>query len=397
MRKIFKKKTTIIISTAIALLFAGSFLIYRNAKAVQPLPTVSQWIDVFQGWLRVAPTSKRVMLESFCKTASLYQNGFSDTSIYYTPQYSVFLWILCKPLKVELFFDDEYLMEWFDDNWNKLPGIPTACNPQWETKDLRWCDLSILLKAIFSTAMNDHATLAMWWWAMSEQEVETVIENFSHAYFGKDICSSNTPYISNVSSAWGEFCSHKDTYNYLKRTIEQFRKQLKNLKLINPQKIQDITSDAGECKIDPETGFSNVFLCSYSSNSPQDQVALQTNIVYNELMYYNLLSNWIILKYKSDNQGLWEVSFLDAQKHTTADIQELYWEEIYALQRELKVSQEAVNMTQKIIANYWSTYPLHIWLLAYYEDIVAIRKALVKVYTPIHQLYYTLRNVQTNE
>ncbi len=44
-----------------------------------------------------------------------------------------------------------------------------------------------------------------------------------------------------------------------------------------------------------------------------------------------------------------------------------------------------------------ATFPVHIGLLAYYEDVLEFRKALVKIYTPIHQLYYKLRNVQQKQ
>ncbi len=37
---------------------------------------------------------------------------------------------------------------------------------------------------------------------------------------------------------------------------------------------------------------------------------------------------------------------------------------------------------------------LIVGLMAYTEDIINFRKAFVKVYTPLHQLYYKMRNVQ---
>jgi hypothetical protein len=40
------------------------------------------------------------------------------------------------------------------------------------------------------------------------------------------------------------------------------------------------------------------------------------------------------------------------------------------------------------------TFPVHIWFLAYHESLVTFRDALAKLYTPIHQLKYKLRNAQ---
>lgn len=49
---------------------------------------------------------------------------------------------------------------------------------------------------------------------------------------------------------------------------------------------------------------------------------------------------------------------------------------------------------EKTLQNMQATFPIHIGLLAYYEDVLAFRKSIVQIYTPIHQLYYKLRNVQ---
>jgi hypothetical protein len=49
---------------------------------------------------------------------------------------------------------------------------------------------------------------------------------------------------------------------------------------------------------------------------------------------------------------------------------------------------------QTTINNIRATFPLHIWLQIYYEDVVWFRKSLAKIYTPIHQLNYKLRNIQ---
>jgi hypothetical protein len=46
------------------------------------------------------------------------------------------------------------------------------------------------------------------------------------------------------------------------------------------------------------------------------------------------------------------------------------------------------------LKNMYSTFPVHIWLMAYYEDLLVFRKNFVKIYTPIHQLYYKLENQQ---
>jgi hypothetical protein len=51
----------------------------------------------------------------------------------------------------------------------------------------------------------------------------------------------------------------------------------------------------------------------------------------------------------------------------------------------------------RILDNIQTTYPMHIGMQAYLEDIKWYRKQLGKIHTPMHQLYYLLRNVQSCE
>jgi hypothetical protein len=60
----------------------------------------------------------------------------------------------------------------------------------------------------------------------------------------------------------------------------------------------------------------------------------------------------------------------------------------------LSKAKNATLMMHRMLGNVHRTFPVHIGLLMYYEDIVNLRQSFVKLYTPIHQLYYKLRNVQ---
>lgn len=43
------------------------------------------------------------------------------------------------------------------------------------------------------------------------------------------------------------------------------------------------------------------------------------------------------------------------------------------------------------------TFPLHIGLLVYYEDLFRLRKELIKAVTPLYTLYDKLKNVQKSD
>jgi hypothetical protein len=51
-------------------------------------------------------------------------------------------------------------------------------------------------------------------------------------------------------------------------------------------------------------------------------------------------------------------------------------------------------MSIRILKNIERTFPIHIGLVAYFEDLINFRKKFVQLFTPFHQLYYKLRNVE---
>jgi hypothetical protein len=56
-----------------------------------------------------------------------------------------------------------------------------------------------------------------------------------------------------------------------------------------------------------------------------------------------------------------------------------------------------ITATSESIKQLWnleSSYPLHIWLLMYTEDLYNVRQSLTDIYLPLHQLHYKLENVQ---
>jgi hypothetical protein len=51
----------------------------------------------------------------------------------------------------------------------------------------------------------------------------------------------------------------------------------------------------------------------------------------------------------------------------------------------------------RMLRDQYSAFPLHIGFLLYQEDILKLWRPLAQIYTPISQLYYTLKNVQKKE
>lgn len=358
--------------------------------------------------------SKQKLLQRFCIDTNKYREWFLDSknnNLYYTPQQSLFMAVLCQPFNEDisvletLFFNYDILKKADNNNNSRafLPWVPKNCDP---TSDMKDCDFSKLLPALFSAVMNDHSTLSMAWWTWTDENENTIIKNFSNTYFGtiwQEQCKSADRYfLDNQSSSTKEeaICSHPKTHALLKNTIQDLQKQKKNIQTLEIDELLSIqeetpTKDTKWCTIWWDLFYANMFLCGYSTNNTDDRQkrATQYNLQFNELLYYKIL-----IARLSDVLSKNNIAPLDLTKtQLTADQATSSSPEVQSLARELAISQQAVTTMQKTLDGFHATFPLHIWLSAYYEDVLNVRKSLAKVYTPINQLYYKLRNIQQKQ
>ena len=117
------------------------------------------------------------------------------------------------------------------------------------------------------------------------------------------------------------------------------------------------------------------------------------DILYNELFFYTLFTQI----YSTYLENFWSSKYtlpqaLENQNITTA----------IALQRERVLSQNkslstALQNTIRQVNNTISSFPIHIGMLMYQEDLITMRNNLAKIYLPIHQLHYKLENIQSKE
>ena len=95
--------------------------------------------------------------------------------------------------------------------------------------------------------------------------------------------------------------------------------------------------------------------------------------------------------YVVSSEQFWPLTIGKDKKITQEGLDKEQWK----TQVEIEVNTQAIQQDFKIIRKLISTFPIHIGLVAYLEDLVNFRWEMTKLYTPIRQLYYKLRNVQT--
>ena len=281
---------------------------------------------------------------------------------------------------------------------DQINSSKTTC--LWST-NLNNCPLSTYISSIFHQIINDYTNskIANIYGSMTalgntteiqESQLYSGIQNFSDYYYSK--CwtiewESKELYINKDQIDWWDkdYCSHPNTYKVLSNFIENsYSKTKKNVIVDYDLLLNDVSK---------WLYLRNALITDCKNNSSLDcSLDSYRHLVLNELMFYGMFmkfySHFVV---SSEQFGPLSIG---KDKVTT---QEILDEEGRKSQVELEVATNAIQQDFKIIRNLYAKFPIHIGLVAYLEDLVNFRNTLVKLYTPIHQMYYKLRNAQTYE
>lgn len=333
-----------------------------------------------------APNNRKEVISKFCssiltivKTSTweeinLWWGIMADSGMkHYSPKKSLFLYNLCS------IASDDF-------QWMFVDELKTVVNntiqPTWECRPESWmnsCDFSMLLPSLFNWIMNDYSNIKLMslFWS-SDQDIHTSIVNFSDTYFGKWLCWDSI-YLNPepIEESANSFCSHPKTYKLMFEYIKSVQ-NLKNTKFVDYSKL-----------LNQKNNFINLALVDASPNLALKNWDLFKDILFNELVFYNLfiVFYWNQISYNTALSPFQVTSDIDSVIHESNA-------EYALLQKEISLSQQAIFQLDRLMANTYTSFPLHIWLMAYYEDVLNFRYQFAKIYTPVHQLYYKLQNVQ---
>lgn len=334
--------------------------------------------------------NRRGIVRSFCN------NIFSDPELkkwfvqdmvhtyIYSPQDSVFMKLFCRNVNTtfgvnsnipDAVIKAQWVWTWMDSN--------KKCN---FALDLNWCDMSIRLSDIFHTIINDYTNIKIVWlfWNSSADlsDIKWQIQLFSNDYFG--VCDGKEIiYLNKNTDKW--YCNHPNTYNMLSNYIKKLNQNLAQTKIIDFTALEKIEWTWSLIK--------RAFVTDCNQEITSDKVWCGlndfNNLVMNELMYYTMFLNF----YNSLVPTSTQYMELTAWRWVWSNIN-IVQEEWFRTKLELEVANESVWSTLRVIRNLYTWFPVHVWLVAYLEDLVRFRDELIKLYTPIHQTYYKFRNIQ---
>lgn len=252
--------------------------------------------------------------------------------------------------------------------------------------DMTSCDFALFLPKLFALVINDISkTKLVQLYSNQSDDTEEAIKAFSQTYFGsgESICKKkDTIYLSDKEGTDKEAaCNHPETRKVVEQYIEKVKEMADKTKYIDAEKLLKNQSD----KCEKET--KEFVVCSFDNENTLARDSFH-NLLYNELLFYKL---FITLAQESIQYPEYN------EFRAFSDISQEAAQETTRLNDEITLSADAILYTEKTLQNMQATFPVHIGLLAYYEDLVDFRKSLIRIYTPLNQLYYKLRNVQQRD
>lgn len=402
----------------------------------------------------VLPRQRRQIIQSFCDTVlrqrediEMWSWFFDHQEYRYDPRQSLFMHGLCVTF-------DERRAAWWEytlvnykekvfanapwdypevsrfvmkDHWNEdkqkegyplitLRWLPLEaeldaegnlwkypCDPK---STMQLCDFSSWSTKLYRTLMNEIVTMrqaTVYWYRFldlkqsseeQEKQIQKAVKQFSHKYFttwgdGKKTCNDAELHYLSTEGGWEwdrKHCIHPKTNKIVADGIRDNANLLKSLQYLDPKEFFK-----KECN--QEWRQAEMYRCAMSNfwNKPlESDTHSFHNVLLNELMRYNLFTTYYLNNLTTNN------NFAPASVSIVSSLNGVR-DEVAVLTYEQQLATKAVETTLRMLDNIQTTYPIHIGLQAYLEDIKWYRKQLAKIHTPMHQLYYLLRNVQSCE
>lgn len=338
--------------------------------------------------------SNKDILNQFCSAVLTNSGLMIDDMYFYKPSESVFLYLICTNIneKLKNKFNPDFLSWessllkihsfenlWIIDYWPNWDY--DYCDP---SKDMDNCDIFVHLPRVFNMLMNDVISFQqsrLYWLKnpdFDEDKIEDQVDLYSQDKFNILFCDETNWF-------YPQLC--KTMKSYLKLSA----KLVKWLEIID---YKNLLSKEKDLKCPSISSSEYSFLECWLLWHGYDIDSSYINLIYNEIFYYRLLFKFYENQVLSNPKVIAPSSF--NKNLTTA--KDYFRDKIYQLNREINRMHGAISNTNKILNEIYSSFPLHVWLLMYQEDLLNLRdNYLYKIVTPFYTLYWKLRNVQEVE
>ena len=395
-----------------------SGIIFFASTAFANLPLFDAQEDILEQKIEVAPKAnnyieqianelgknrkkeKKDIINTYCEVILNDKNyqvvGQSNQQIMYDPHQSMFVLSLCYSSNNKYESNFPYLQNEEGLYYKKYQlsgfGMPTreggSCS---FTGDMNNCKFYKYIPDIFNEIINDYVNikqaniLGVENPDFSKTKLEKQANNLvKKRFFNRMLCDTEWEKDS--------MCYYPKTMKKVKTFIQQSAKLINKSKVINYKQIYKDSTNEDKTKLCAKVwtidlGTYNILMCGLTPTTEDiNHMHSFINILYNELFYYRLFTVYYTNNLRHSNK-LWpdtEVTKAKMKQNEYAD----------KFMRELERSEDAIELSITMLTDMNNTYPLHIGFMLYQEDLIGLRKELVKIVTPIATLYDKLRNAQ---
>lgn len=313
--------------------------------------------------------SKKDLIYKFCDR--VFKEGKTEVKDYkLDPAYSLFLLNLCKWWEFpEGKFKSKQISK------NKFEFTDPNCLKDGELQNE--CPLAQETSQLFKDLMDEYFNLKeINILGVGDKDTRKSIEKFSKKYFPSSCDQQWSFFLNNEGEG---LCYHPTTYKFLKEIIETLKENVDKTYYIDGFKLYKSS----------EEFYSKGFSEADAQFSDADGFR---NIAWNEIYFYLL---WIE-SYKQamlNNEKVLPFLPPGGVKKRGSVAQQ----EIAIANAQVAYSIDALKKAFDMLRQIQKTFPMHVGLKVYMEDIKKVNKSLAKAYTPLHQLYYKIRYVQNIE
>ena len=334
---------------------------------------------------------KDSIISNFCTTALKPEVISAFWSLYpwSDPRQSIFLTLICSKSDVKNNFSSFMSVgtKGEENHYLKTHSIKLLA-PQnvacYVNEFQVGCDIARLSEEIITLILEELTTVKQWnlygvtmnnlW---SPKNLEENINTFTkeklliHYASQENFCKSKTQ-------------GYPKTCKIIQQSMRAFQKAFSRFRLLNVESLlaKDIDSFKEKqtiCTKNTSAEDYDHMFCEIIGRTHEGLDPFVTR-VYTELLRYQLFSTYY-------TSHLWSTN--------TADMVDASRYEFVRMQAFSKKLLPTINTTLKQLAELQNTYPLHIGMLAYQEELLRLRdKYLSKLVAPFYSVFYKLQNVQ---
>ena len=389
-----QKRNYWIISIFWVLLVWSSFSVSANFENTEKdlSNSILKALDFFPKDITLADwPMKDSIISNFCTTALKPEVISAFWSLYpwSDPRQSIFLTLMCSKSDVKNNFSSFMSAgtKGEENHYLKTHSIKLLA-PQniacYADEFQVGCDIARLSEEIITLILEELTTLKQW------NLYGVTMNNLSspkNLEENMNILTKEKLLIHYASQE--NFCKSKTqgypkTCKIIQQSMRTFQKAFSRFRLLNVESLlaKDIDSFKEKqaiCTKNTSAEDYDHMFCEIIGRTHEGLDPFVTR-VYTELLRYQLFSTYY-------TSHLWSTN--------TADMVDASRYEFVRMQAFSKKVLPTINTTLKQLAELQNTYPLHIGMLAYQEELLRLRdKYLSKLVAPFYSVFYKLQNVQ---